>query len=163
MLEDGKWQWGSGGGEGGAAEKFLKFSVLDSWNKSHFLWSPCRGEDWLSGAAARPPPSHVPSPPASLLLSRGIGASAWENQLLGIQPWEKWGACLTFLPDPDPGHSASNHWSKLRRFTRSVSQLFGRRTGKKNNPGSEEVNPESFDSSVCRAWRGLGAEGWRGW
>lgn len=37
----------------------------------------------------------------------------------------------------------------------SDSQLFVRRTERKNNnPGLEEVNPGSFDSSVCRA------EGW---
>lgn len=95
-------QTGNGTGEAGrrrgAAEKFLKFSVLDSWNKSHFLWSPCRVEDWLGSAAARPPPSHVPSPPASLPLSRGIRASAWASQPWGDSRGKRRGAMPPLSP-----------------------------------------------------------------
>lgn len=128
-------QTGNGTGEAGrrrgAAEKFLKFSILDSWNKSHFLWSPCRVEDWLSSAAARPPPSHVPSPPASLPLSRGIRASAWESLPWGDSRGKRRGQCLPFLPRSTPEHSTSNPWNNLQGPAESVSQLFVWRTGKK--------------------------------
>lgn len=98
---------GKQGGEGGEAEKFLKFSVLDSWNKSHFLRSPCRDEDWLGGAAARP---LLPaSPPRQLrsLAPVAPGRQAPKEQpgepSLGGRAWEKGGAS----PLPFPRWDAS--------------------------------------------------------
>lgn len=119
------------GGAGGKAEKFLKFSVLDSWNKSHFLRSPCRDEDWLGSAAARP--LLLASPPRQLrsLAPVAPGRQAPKEQpgepSLGGRAWEKGGAPPLPRWDAAPVVLTAN----LEGRTESVSQLFGRRKRQK--------------------------------
>lgn len=137
-------KWG-GEPEGGKAEKFLKFSVLDSWNKSHFLRSPCRGEDWLGGAAARPllptsPPHQLRSLAPVAPGRQAPNEQPWGASFLGVKGVEK-GAGGTH-PLPFPRRDASPlALPTSRRGARGASPNFSARGRDKKSPNHKKKSP----------------------